>query len=161
LPAVAAPAPAVAPRSAVAKPEALDWAGMDWPAIAAVPGVAPAAPVASPVAPEVEVPAAAAPVPAWPGVQGALGAAPLAAPPALPPALLSPPDFAEPAPQPVQGEEGAEAEERAMQGTLEIDGALLGRFVAEHLAREAGRPASGMTGFDPLVSPQWAGALQG
>jgi hypothetical protein len=61
---------------------------------------------------------------------------------------------------PTDAPEGEQAE-RAIEGRLEIDGALLGRFVAEHLAREAGRPPSGMTGFDPLLSPEWAGALQG
>jgi hypothetical protein len=77
---------------------------------------------------------------------------------------LLPPDFAEPA-APAQAAapepEAEQDEERVLEGRLEIDGALLGRFVAEHLAREAGRPPSGMTGFDPLLSPQWAGALQG
>ena len=57
--------------------------------------------------------------------------------------------------------EAEQGEERVLEGRLEIDGALLSRCVAVHLAREAGRPPSGMTGFDPLLSPQWAGALQG
>ena len=46
-------------------------------------------------------------------------------------------------------------------GVLEVDGALLGRFIAEQLGREAGRPPSGMTGFDPLVSPAWMSASVG
>ena len=49
----------------------------------------------------------------------------------------------------------------ALHDLLEVDGALLGRFVAELLGREAGRPASGMTGVDPLVSPGWPGVRHG
>lgn len=67
--------------------------------------------------------------------------------------------MAQAAPDEAQG--SAEGAETALEGRLELDGAVLGRFVAEMLAREAGRPASGMTGFDPLVSPAWPGALQG
>ena len=114
--------------------------------VAAVPGLPAAAPAAAAV-PE-----------GWAGFQR-----PSAAPPALPPSLLLPPDFSEPAasPQVAPEPEAEQGEERVLEGRLKIDGALLGRFVAEHLAREAGRPPSGMTGFDPLLSPQWAGALQG
>lgn len=155
-------------------PARMEWQRTDWPALAAVPGVAAPVPsaaasvpleaVAAPPLPELPsaAPEVGAEAPGWAGAQSQS-----AAPPALPPSMLLPPDFAEPA-MPAQAAAAPEPEavaerdeERVLEGRLEIDGALLGRFVAEHLAREAGRPASGMTGFDPLVSPQWAGALQG
>jgi len=66
---------------------------------------------------------------------------------------------AQAAPDP--GGDRAEGGGGAVEGELHVDGALLGRFVAEMLGREAGRPQAGMTGFDPLVSPAWPGALQG
>jgi len=162
--------PLAAPVGQVAMPPArVEWQRTDWPALVAVPGVAaapaaevPAARAGTVAAPEppVAAPDAAVEREGWAGFQR-----PSAAPPALPPAMLLPPDFAEPA-MPAQGAaapepEAEQGEERVLEGRLEIDGALLGRFVAEHLAREAGRPPSGMTGFDPLLSPQWAGALQG
>jgi hypothetical protein len=37
--------------------------------------------------------------------------------------------------------------------TLHIDGAALGRWAIQHLERALGRPATGMTGIDPRVSP--------
>lgn len=165
--------PTATPRAPAAEasvpPARVEWQRTDWPALTSVPGVVAAAPlpvplagVAAPALPELPAaaPEAGAAEEGWTGAQR-----PAAAPPALPPALLLPPDFAEPA-APAQAadardQEAERDEERVLEGRLEIDGALLGRFVAEHLAREAGRPASGMTGFDPLVSPQWAGALQG
>ena len=59
------------------------------------------------------------------------------------------------------GGESAGGEAAGFGGVLEVDGALLGRFIAEQLGREAGRPPSGMTGFDPLVSPAWMSASVG
>lgn len=165
--------PAEAPRAAAAQepvpPARVAWQRTDWPALTSVPGLAASAPlpaplagVAAPALPELPAAAPQAGVveEGWAGAQR-----PSAAPPALPPALLLPPDFAEPAASgqaaSAPDQEAGQGEERVLEGRLEIDGALLGRFVAEHLAREAGRPPSGMTGFDPLLSPQWAGALQG
>ena len=59
------------------------------------------------------------------------------------------------------GGEAADGRAPGLGGVLKVDGALLGRFIAEQLGREAGRPPSGMTGFDPLVSPAWMSAYQG
>ncbi len=147
----------------------LDWGGVDWGRLSAVPGEAPAAaepallPIAEGSAP-ITTQAAPAARPMWDGPDQVL-------PSAAPVERAPPPGFAAPAPEQATAaapgaawsEAAPEAEqaERAIEGRLEIDGALLGRFVAEHLAREAGRPPSGMTGFDPLLSPEWAGALQG
>jgi hypothetical protein len=98
---------------------------------------------------------------------GAPGHSPAAAPwPDGPgfaaPGAAGPDDALSPAwpPQDAGGEAQAGAE-TAMQGVIEVDGAALGRFVAEHLAREAGRPQAGMTGFDPRQTPPWGGAIQG
>ena len=148
----------------------LDWGGTDWGRLAAVPGLAASAmmpAVAPDVAGPVDVPSAA---PMWMDVAPVLsfGAGPSAAPVAMAAgetlretgreavrwgSAMAAPDTAQAAP----GEDA----ETALEGRLEVDGALLGRFVAEMLGREAGRPPSGMTGFDPSVSPAWAGALQG
>ena len=59
------------------------------------------------------------------------------------------------------GEDAPGGDERAVERRLEVDGALLGRFIAEQLGRAADRPPSGMTGFDPLVSPAWMSASVG
>ena len=59
------------------------------------------------------------------------------------------------------GGDAADGRAPGVGGVLKVDGALLGRFIAEQLGREAGRPPAGMTGFDPLVSPAWMSAYQG
>ena len=46
-------------------------------------------------------------------------------------------------------------------GPVYLDGRLLGHWVSEHLAREAGRPMAGGVGFDGRMGPAWPGALQG
>ena len=46
-------------------------------------------------------------------------------------------------------------------GAVYLDGALVGRWLSERLAREASRPGGGATGFDPRMGPSWPGALQG
>ena len=51
--------------------------------------------------------------------------------------------------------------ERVTEGRLEIDGASMGRWLTQHLAREAGRAPAGMTAVDRRMSVPWAGALQG
>ena len=46
-------------------------------------------------------------------------------------------------------------------GDVFLDGARVGTWLADHLAREAGKPQTGATGFDPRMSPAWPGTLQG
>lgn len=46
-------------------------------------------------------------------------------------------------------------------GDVFLDGTRVGRWLSDTLAREAGGPATGGTGFDPRLSPTWPGALQG
>jgi hypothetical protein len=46
-------------------------------------------------------------------------------------------------------------------GPVYLDGRLLGHWLSEHLAREAGRPMGGGVGFDGRMGPAWPGALQG
>ena len=155
--------------SPVAAPGAmgrLDWGGTDWGRLAAVPGVAAEAVPRSavPNAAGFEAAAPVTPMRFDEDTVAPFGAEPAAAPLAMPAMVQAgeavrlgnasaPPETTQAAP----GEDG----ETALEGRLEVDGALLGRFVTELLAREAGRPQSGMTGFDPLVSPAWPGALQG
>lgn len=42
-------------------------------------------------------------------------------------------------------------------GDIYLEGSVIGRWLADSLARAASRPASGSTGFDPRVSPVWPG----
>ena len=46
-------------------------------------------------------------------------------------------------------------------GDVFLDGTRVGTWVTDHLAREAGRPQSGGTSFDPRLTPAWPGTLQG
>jgi hypothetical protein len=46
-------------------------------------------------------------------------------------------------------------------GDVYLDGTRLGTWMTNHLAREASRPPSGATGFDPRMSIAWPGAQQG
>lgn len=46
-------------------------------------------------------------------------------------------------------------------GDVFLDGTLVGRWLARHLAREAGLPSSGPTGFDARRSPERPGATLG
>jgi hypothetical protein len=54
-----------------------------------------------------------------------------------------------------------EATSSTLQGDVYLDGTRLGQWVADRLARDAGRPQSGTTGFDPRLGPAWPGAQQG
>jgi hypothetical protein len=38
-----------------------------------------------------------------------------------------------------------------------MDGDMIGRFIAEHLAEVATRAPAGATAFDPRLSPNWSG----
>jgi hypothetical protein len=48
--------------------------------------------------------------------------------------------------------------DKAMGGTIVIDGAEMGRWMADYLAHAASRPPSGGAAFDPRMAPVWAGA---
>lgn len=80
--------------------------------------------------------------------------------PANPAAVFSPtaavapsasPSYAPPAASPRSGEAG-------MRGDVFLDGTRVGRWMSEQMARDAGRPNTGPTGFDPRRSPAWPGA---
>lgn len=156
----------------------LDWGGVDWGRLAAPPSISvPAAPVPSAMEQGASSPAAGAEVgwPAWSAAPQGDMAVPSAAPDA---AVIAPAEeggfagFAgHRAAMPGQASrdevseagagEAADSESGRFGGVLEVDGALLGRFIAEQLGRAADRPPSGMTGFDPLVSPAWMSASVG
>lgn len=42
-----------------------------------------------------------------------------------------------------------------------LDGHYVGRWLSDHMAREASRPSATTTGFDPRLTPSYPGALQG
>jgi hypothetical protein len=46
-------------------------------------------------------------------------------------------------------------------GDVYLDGTRMGTWIADYLAREAGRPQSGGTGFDQRLTAPWPGTLQG
>lgn len=80
--------------------------------------------------------------------------------PATPAAIFSPvssvappalPSYAPPAASP-------RARETSMRGDVFFDGTRVGRWMSEQMARDAGRPNTGPTGFDPRRSPAWPGA---
>ncbi len=50
------------------------------------------------------------------------------------------------------------ARETSVRGDVFFDGARVGRWMSEQMARDAGRPNTGPTGFDPRRSPAWPGA---
>jgi len=47
------------------------------------------------------------------------------------------------------------------EGQLLLDGSLLGRWIVDHLAREADRPPAGVTAFDPRQGRSWPGVGYG
>lgn len=49
----------------------------------------------------------------------------------------------------------------AMRGDVYLDGSRLGHWIGESLARQAGGPSNGTSGFDPRLGPAWPGASQG
>jgi hypothetical protein len=103
----------------------------------------------------VQEPAAPGPAGSFIGglVAAPVGAMPMAASAqAAPTAIPSWPSVA-----PVEGREGG----GPMQGDVYLDGTRMGRWIADRLAREAGRPAGGGTAFDPRMGVAWPGSLQG
>ena len=48
-----------------------------------------------------------------------------------------------------------------LTGDVYLDGARVGRWMADRMERDAGRPPVGPTFFDPRQSPAWAGATVG
>lgn len=57
--------------------------------------------------------------------------------------------------------EKTESRSGPAEGDVYLDGALVGRWLSRYLAREAGLPSSGPTGFDPRRTPQRPGATAG
>lgn len=47
------------------------------------------------------------------------------------------------------------------QGDVFLDGARIGRWMSDRLARDIDRPQSSVTGFDPRLSSAWPGSLHG
>jgi len=47
------------------------------------------------------------------------------------------------------------------EGIIILDGARLGRWIVDHLVRQAARPSSGITGIDPRISATFPGAPNG
>lgn len=141
-----------------------------------VPGVAPAAPTSlAPVAPQ---------APAEPGgraaarlpqvrtgeTRGVRLPRPVAVPdvpavrmspaPGVPAALAPPvsPAASKPASSYAPPASSSRAKESSMRGDVFLDGARVGRWMSEQMARDAGRPNTGPTGFDPRRSAAWPGA---
>jgi hypothetical protein len=84
-------------------------------------------------------------------------AAPVA--PASRPAWLEP--FQLPAASPAASGSTRNRTANPPHGEIILDSVRLGRWMADRLARAADRPQSGTTGFDPRVSPSYAGAPNG
>jgi hypothetical protein len=62
-------------------------------------------------------------------------------------------------PRPPAGSQPAlEAKSEPREGLLILDGAQLGRWIMDRIARQISRPTAGTTGIDPRVSPIFPGA---
>jgi hypothetical protein len=48
--------------------------------------------------------------------------------------------------------------DRPTYAEVHLDGAALGRWVTRYIERQVTRPQAGATGFDPRMTPNWAGA---
>ena len=85
--------------------------------------------------------------------------------PAAPAPRLARPDRPDPFPpqtdSPAPSGSARDHTPGALHGELILDGVRLGRWMSDRLARAADRPQSGTTGFDPRVSPSYAGAPNG
>ncbi len=88
---------------------------------------------------------------------------PVAAASPQPPVSMAPPPRVErprPMSRPADPKSNA-AESQVKGGDIYLEGAVLGRWLADRLARAVSRPASGTTAFDPRVSPTWPGPAIG
>jgi hypothetical protein len=100
-------------------------------------------------------------------VRALFGASPLsAAPPGAEPVLPAVQAAPRPASAPAAlatpaAPVAAAASSGPVQGDVFLDGARVGRWMSDRLAREADRPQAGMTGFDPRLGPAWPGSLHG
>ncbi len=56
---------------------------------------------------------------------------------------------------------GAAPSSGPVQGDVYLDGARVGRWMSNRLAREVERPQAGVTGFDPRLGAAWPGSLHG
>jgi hypothetical protein len=124
----------------------------------------------------VALPMGAAPTQDWPD-RSSGGATMSSPPPPAAPRLSSAesPATVAPSAQPIAGTGGvglmaaipsaappASSQARGpVSGDVYLDGAKLGRWIADRLAREIARPQSGMTGFDPRLGIAWPGAPLG
>jgi hypothetical protein len=61
-------------------------------------------------------------------------------------------------PHPLAASADPREPDRPAYAELQLDGAVLGRWVTRHLERQIIRPQAGGTGFDPRMSPSWTGA---
>ena len=66
-----------------------------------------------------------------------------------------------PPPPPPAAHVAAETAVQPTGGPVYLDGHYVGRWVSDHLAREASRPSATTAAFDPRLTPAYPGALQG
>ena len=80
--------------------------------------------------------------------------------PAKPAAIFSPTSSVAPPASPSYAPPAASprTRETSVRGDVFFDGVRVGRWMSEQMARDAGRPNTGPTGFDPRRSPTWPGA---
>ncbi len=71
------------------------------------------------------------------------------------------PSLAPPARRPEAGGSPAQGGGGPTHGDVFLDGARVGRWMSDTLARAVSGPSSGSTAFDPQMSAAWPGALQG
>jgi hypothetical protein len=63
--------------------------------------------------------------------------------------------------QPAAAPVASSAAAGPVQGDVYLDGTRMGRWMADHLAREADRPQTGVTGFDSRLGLAWPGSMHG
>jgi hypothetical protein len=77
------------------------------------------------------------------------------------PPRLAPPPAASPPPPAAAAPVASPASTGPVQGDVYLDGARVGRWLSDHLAREANRPQTGVTGFDSRLGLAWPGSMHG